>query len=175
MSIDNQALGAFARALYPVAAAFAIFPLVDLAGRLLPLQFSNAQWRFGAIGLYLSGSLVMMMFGLVILGLVAAYRQHRVALWIVAVTSMLVVVITVGAIVVFGLDAIQLRSVARPELRSAFIRSATTATLAGLLSITGFTALALACFRARRSIRRGPGDAPSTIPVLGATQTPARR
>jgi cytochrome c biogenesis protein CcdA len=153
MTSDKTTLGALSRSIYPFAVALAVFPFVDMAGRLLPLHLGNTQWRFGAFGLVLGGTLVMMMLGLAVLAFVAALRENRWILTVIAVFSGVMALLTFGVIVVFGLDAIQLRAMARPELKEAFIRSAVVACVAGVLCVVGFASVALAAFRARRLLR----------------------
>src|SRR5687768_18377023 len=115
MPTEQRAVNAYTRAMYPLAVAVAVFPLADMVARLLPLQVGNVQWRFGAVGLVLSGSLVMMMLGFALLGFTASEREHRIVLGPLAIAAFTIVGAILLALILFALDAIQLRPIVRPE------------------------------------------------------------
>ena len=171
MTTERTAVNAYARALYPLALAVAIFPLADMVARLVPIHLGNAQWRFGAVGLVLSGSLVMMMLGLALLGFTASEHAHRKVLGPLAVAAFAIVGAILVALILFALDAIQLRPIVRPEVRTAMRNAAISAIVGGLLSITGFTAIGLAALRARRVLTKPPADSTTPALVVGLAST----
>jgi len=127
--------------------------LADIVGRLLPMHPGNVQWRFGALGLLFSGTLVMMVLGLALVAFVAVARKHVTVLLVVAATATIVAMLVAAGFVVFGLDAVQLRSTLREEFRVSMATAAASAALSASLTITALVGLAVAALRARRSVR----------------------
>lgn len=154
MPTERNAVKAYAGALYPLATAVAVFPLADIVARLIPLQLGNVQWRFGAVGLVLGGSLVMMMLGLGLFGFTASEREHRGVLGPLAITAFAIAGAIFLALMLFALDTIQLRPIVRPEVKPAMRNAAVSAVVGGILSIAGFTAIGLGALRARRALKR---------------------
>ena len=150
---DQTATGVFTRSLYPLGIALSLFPLADIAGRLLPMHLDNLQWRFGAVGLVFGGTLVMMILGLGLVAFVAASRRDANVLTVIAGVAIAIATILLAALVVFGLDALQLRSTIREELRASMAMAAMSAAVGALLTVSALVGLAVAAIRARRTIR----------------------
>ena len=150
---DQGSTSTFARSLYWIGIPLCLFPLADMVGRLLPMHPGNVQWRFGALGLVFGGTLVMMVLGLALVAFVAASRRHSAVLLVVAVVALAIAVCVVTGLVVFGLDAVQLRSSIQQELRPSMTTAAVSAALSALLTVVALIGLATACFRTRRDLR----------------------
>jgi hypothetical protein len=150
---DNKAADALTRSLYPVAIALCLFPLADMVGRLLPPHLNNVQWRFGALGLLFGGTLVMLVLGLALLSFVASANKHAKVLYTVNVVAIALAVLVAAGLIVFALDAVQLRSTIREELKSSMATAAASAALSACLTVVAFGSLAVATIRARRIVR----------------------
>jgi hypothetical protein len=158
MAMEKSVPATYAGALYPVGAAFVLFPLADLIARLFPLNAGNAQWRFAYIGLAV-GSMAILLLGVTILGLVAAIRGNRGVLRGVAILSALWALLLLAALGLFASDAMQVKaSLVRPEIIPQFTKMITTAGISGVLYLIGFVGVAVASIRASR-----------TRPVIGTS------
>ena len=104
---------------YCVAFLLIVFPLLDTALSVYPTRVSEVAWRFGATGLF-SRALMTPMLGLLLAFGVALLAEHRAAQRVIAVLSGLLVLTLAGAVVLFTLDALQMRVQVRPEAKTAF-------------------------------------------------------
>ena len=137
--VQSQRLAAPA---YLVCLALVLLPLSDVLTTLFPWQFSEARWRFGAVGL-ISNALLLPMAGLLIALFTATTLGHarvRVAIGIVSIVASLGCLL---ALVPFALDALQTRAAVRPEMQVSFNVASITAAAKTLFAATGFLLLAL--------------------------------
>jgi len=140
----------YVRALYPVGAALVLFPLSDIFSRFFPANLHNLQWRFAVLGLGMS-SMSVMIIGVALLGLVAAMRENRPLLRVLAIYSALIAIALLAALGLFGLDTLQLRGLVRnPAAKPQITKMAVTAGIAGVLHLIAFISLTIGLWRATR-------------------------
>ena len=144
----------YAKGFYPVAILLILVPLVDLSLRTFPPQFGTLQWRFATVGLLL-GNLGTILLGTGLLGLLAAIAGHRKLLRGIGFVALALAVILLAIVVLFGLDAIQIRRLANPNFKRAILLSSLGALTTGTLAIIALAALGRGAIMASR-----PGRAP---------------
>ena len=125
---------------YSVAILLVSFPLLDTALSVWPVRAGEVAWRFGATGLF-SRVLITPLLGLLVAFGVAALLEHRGVLRGISILSGLLGVAIVGGVVLFLLDALQMRPRVRPEVRTAFDMTTLVA-----LAKYGLGVLALSAF-----------------------------
>jgi hypothetical protein len=147
---DRSPLVTYARALYPVGAALVLFPLNDIGSRLFPFNYHNLQWRFAIVGLGLSGQSVLII-GVTLLGLVAALRENRTLLRVLAVFTGLVSLVLIAGLGLFALDTLQLRGIMQnPAAKPQITKMAISASIAGAVHAMAFVGLTIGLLRATR-------------------------
>jgi len=106
-------------ALYPVLLLFILNPVMELVANSWPLNFGDTRWRFGFLGAVLSAVLPIIV-GLGLVALVASMLGHRGTIRAVAVGGLLATLTLLGAGLLFGLDALQVRGMVRVNTRDLF-------------------------------------------------------
>ena len=160
-------------AAYLTALLLVIVPLGETAVTVMPFRTGNLSWRFGSMGLF-SQALMTPAFGLVLTGAIALALGHRWMLRAVSVLAGLLTPVFVVLMVLFALDAIELRSQLRPEAAASFdvaaiqalVRLALLAMIAAPLAVGGWKA-------SRRSVTQVV--APRSQPVRAPEPKPAGR
>lgn len=109
-------LGAVA---YLVAALLVIMPLLDVTISLMPFHAGDLIWRFGAIGV-LSGGVMMSLLGLFVAIAAAVSLEHRGMVKLTGAVAALACVVYLGFVVMFLLDAMNVRSLIAAEVQEAF-------------------------------------------------------
>lgn len=104
---------------YAVAFLLAFFPLLDTALSVFPPNLGEVAWRFGAAGLF-SRALMTPLLGLLLAFAVALLLEHRKVLRGLSILSGLTSAVLLGTIVLFLLDALQMRSQVQPHAKVAF-------------------------------------------------------
>lgn len=148
----------YAKALYPVATLLILVPLVDLALRVSPPQFGTLQWRFASAGLLL-GNLGTILLGLGLLGLVAVIAGHRQLLRGLGFAALAFGVLLLALLVLFALDAIQIRRLANPNFKRAVLMSSLGAMFNATLGTIALFVLgrgSLATAKPTRAVERRP-------------------
>ena len=143
---------------YPLALLLIAVPLLDVVPKVLPMQWGNADWRYGAVG-FLFGSIVTPIIGLAIAGSAAVVARQAGVLTLVSVLALVLAGVLVAGgvmfLVDFGAVAPNLSERVSPAFRAATTKTAVIALLAAAASAW----LGLAGLRAVRSARsRGPED-----------------
>jgi hypothetical protein len=175
--LSDETLQRYARALYPVALVLVLVPLIDLAVRSVPPQFGTLQWRFGTVGLLL-GNYGTIVLGAGLAGLAAVLAGNRTVLRVLGIVSIVMAVLTVAALLMFVLDAVQIRRLAAPQLKRPILNSALTALATGALGTIAWVALgrgALAASRVGRAVTAAARGAarPSASPLVVGAAAPA--
>lgn len=126
-------------------------PLLDLAAGIGSLNPGAVPWRFGAAGL-LSGALVLPILGMGMMLLAAvALEQPRLAR-LVGVKAGVLMLIIIGVMVMFALDALQVRSQVPQDAKRAFDLATIKALLTFGLEILVLATLSVNAFRAARLV-----------------------
>ncbi len=156
--LSDENISRVAQALYPVAFLLVMIPLLDLGIRTFPPQPGSLQWRFVFAG-QLLGSIGTMLLGTGLLAFFSALRGNRTALRIIGYVSFVVAALLIALLVLFALDALQMRQLAGINAKRTIFLSSLGAGVAGVIGIVALI-----------SIGRG------TLAVSrGASATTARR
>jgi hypothetical protein len=153
---------------YFVALMLIVIPLFDATMSVFPPRFGTAQWRFGALGLLSNASMIPLV-GLLIAFVTAGYLdQHRV-LKTIGALSLVFAVLTLAALGLFALDAVQARVGIRPELARGYKIASVTAGAKMILASLTFGAFALAGLRGAKGAAHRPAGKPaSSLMMTGA-------
>ncbi len=111
---------------YLVASLLIVFPVFDSVAQLWPLNPSNLQWRFGALGLA-SQALMTPLLGLLLLSVVARLAGHSRGQFLIGLLSLGFALACLGTGGLFGLDAPEVRELIPAEAQPAFQVSAAVA------------------------------------------------
>lgn len=159
-------------ALYAIGALLWLAPLADLAAGIGSLNFGVVQWRFGTTGL-LSSALVLPITGLVFWFAAAVLLEQRRALQVLFGVAVMMLVLIAGALVLFALDAIQVRIQVREDAKRSYDLATMKAVLVLGSELVVLAVLAVTTFRAskgtvvRRTTRRSDG-APLVVSAPGS-------
>jgi hypothetical protein len=159
----------FIRVLYPVGLLLICVPLADLVLRVAPPQFGTLQWRFATAGLLL-GNYGTVILGTALTGLAAALTGDRRALRAVGIGAMAMAVVTLALIVLFGLDAVQIRQVANPAIKRNILTSSLGALFTGMFGAVVWLAIARSALMASRVVARPVSRSRAAAPLV-ATAT----
>jgi len=161
---------------YMVAAVLVLFPLLDAALTIWPPQPGAVTWRFGAVGL-LSRAVMTPLLGLLVAFALALWLEQRRVLRALAVLSGIVTVCLLGAMALFVLDAIQVRSQVRVDAKTAFDAASLVALGkygAVLLATLGFAIGGWKAARGGPSPRRArEGAAPAGLIQVAGRSVPS--
>ena len=143
---------------YLVAALLILIPLLDTALSVFPPRMSDVSWRFGATGLF-SRALMTPLLGLLIAFAVALLVDQRRVLRVIAVVSGISAAMLVGTVILFTLDALQMRSQVRIEAKSAFDVASAVALAKYGLCILVLAAFTVAGWKSARRERKSASHA----------------
>jgi hypothetical protein len=104
---------------YLIAASLIFIPLLDTALPTLPPRLGDVGWRFGTAGLFSRAAMTPLL-GLFIVLLLATYFRQRRVIRVVAILCGVLSLAIVAGVVLFGLDAVQMRRQVRPEALRSF-------------------------------------------------------
>ena len=172
---DVQRLRVLSAPLYAMAVMLILVPLSDLGGQLnWTIRYGALVWRTGAVGL-LSGAVLLPTLGLLLALVTAVVFEHRTTQRVLAVVSGLATLATVGVLMLFLLDALQVRSMMNVQARLGFMSAAAKAVIN--FSLATLT-LGVTCLSAWRAGRQSKGRVPvkpkgvvsSEVPLLGTSR-----
>jgi len=130
------------KSLYGVGVLLTLAGVVDPLIKIWPLRMGEAGWRFGAVGMA-SGIVGAVVFALVWLLGVAMVLEHRRVVRVLSAFSLFLAVCTLGALVGFGLDFLQLRASVNPQFKGAFDVAALKAIVLLTISVPVFIGVAM--------------------------------
>ena len=168
--LSDENLQRYLKGLYPLGFLLMLVPLVDILLRVFPPQFGQLQWRFAAVGLAL-GNVGTVLLGLGILGFVAAANGHRAFLRGIGILALVLAVVMLAVLVLFALDAVQIRQMAAANFKRQILTSSLGAAFAGGLGMIALFLMgrgAIAASRAKRLPERRVTAAPSPLVVAGS-------
>lgn len=121
----------YLRVLYPVGLLLVLVPLVDLTLRAMPAQFGSLQWRFASVGLLL-GNYGTIILGATLIGLAAVLLGDRGVLRALGIVALVMAALTLAVLVLFALDAVQIRQLVVANLKRQVLTSSASALFTGL-------------------------------------------
>ena len=159
--------------LYPLAAVLIILPLADIAIGLIPPRFHELQWRVGAIGL-VSGAMLFPLLGFFLATVAAHVLEHRWAQRLLAALYAILGLLFLILVVLFALDAIQIRKDINPQHLTKYDLAAAKGVLMQVLLALMLLTLSVVSFRQSRAAHRRQQRAQradqTSVPILGATK-----
>ncbi len=102
---------------YGIGVLLIALPLLDWVLTVWPLRPSTTVWRFGSVGL-LSQALIQPIVGCALIAATAFGLAHRALLKVLAGLYLISVVFILGAVGIFALDSIEVRSLAQAQVQS---------------------------------------------------------
>lgn len=160
----------YVRALYSVGLLLILVPVVDVALRAFPVQLGTLQWRFATVGLML-GNYGTIILGTALIGLTAALLGDRGVLRIVGAAALVMAVVTLALLVLFALDAVQLRQLVVANIKRQVGLSSAGAAITGLLGATAWFLIGRSAMTASRSGRVAAGRTRTPSPLVMASGT----
>jgi len=145
-------LARYSTAIYFLAVLMVLMPPLDIILSMPQYLPRVAMWRFGAIGL-LSGAMLLPIAGLLLAGLTAAASGHRWMNRMVLVCTTLAGLLFLLVLVLFALDAIQVRRDTAPELLRRFDVAVLKTLIMQVTQTVAVVLVARSAWRAGRSIR----------------------
>ena len=159
---------------YQVAFVLVTIPVVESVLSILPLKLGDMQWRFGSTGLF-SRALLTPLLGILLAFAVASLLEHRAVLRALAILSALTGILLSAVLLLFLLDALQMRASVNPRLRTVFDLTTVLAAVKYLAATTALCTLSIGGWKGSR--RRSPASSlpPRAAPLLafGARPTAA--
>lgn len=168
--LSEENLLRYVRALYSVGLLLILVPLVDVALRAFPPQVGTLQWRFATVGLML-GNYGTIILGMALVGLTAALLGDRGVLRVVGGAALVMAVVTLALLVLFALDAVQLRQLVAPTVRHQVGLSSAGAAITGLLGTMAWFLVGRAAMTASRSTRAAAARTRAPSPLVMASGT----
>lgn len=168
-----QNLRVMAAPAYLIALVLILVPLLDTSISLLPPRPGELSWRFGAAGL-LSQQQLLPMIGILIAATMALLLQHRRVLRGLSVICLVLVLVVIPAVVLFALDAVQLRAQVVAEARLTFDLAAAMAVAKFVISAVVLAVIGRAAWKASAKpvTRRSPS--PDTLVAARPASQPGR-
>ena len=151
-------------ATYFLAAVLVVVPAVDLITNVLPLTPSSVAWRYGTVGL-LSGFLLTPLLGIFLACWTAHLMEHQRIQKILAVLNGVSGGVLLLLVLLFTLDAVQLRSQTNPDTLRMFDVGVVKAVIKNLLGVAALAWLAFAGWK-NAAGRPARGKKRDTEPVL---------
>ncbi len=150
---------------YLVGLLFVFTPFVDSVAQVWPPMLGSAGWRYGLVGIG-ANFLISVLFGILLLAVVAAVRGHRSMLRAVGVLSLILALASVGAAIAFALDALQVRTSipgGNAQALRMFDIGAVKAGLKYLVSALVLLWMTWMTWRAARAVPHDRGNVPKLV------------
>ena len=137
------------RLAYIGATLLIVIPFLQAGQQLWPLQLSDIRWRFGAANA-LSSVLLLPFLGLSIMTLIARSSESKNVSRIVGALASLSVIFLLGSLVLFALDALQLKSIVTSQMMKPFETTSLRVVLVTLIFTVSFSMLMITAFKSAR-------------------------
>ena len=137
------------RLAYIGATLLIVIPFLQAGQQLWPLQLSDIRWRFGAANA-LSSVLLLPFLGLSIMTLIARSSESKNVSRIVGALAALSVIFLLGSLVLFALDALQLKSIVTSQMMKPFETTSLRVVLVTLIFTVSFSMLMITAFKSAR-------------------------
>ncbi|MBL0172549.1 MAG: hypothetical protein IPP90_17915 [Gemmatimonadaceae bacterium] len=126
-----------------------VIPFLQAGQQLWPLQLSDIRWRFGAANA-LSSVLLLPFLGLSIMALVARNTNSKGVSRIVGALAAIFVIGLVGSLVLFAMDALQLKSIVTSQMMAPFETTSLRVAMVSLIFTVSFSMLMITAFQSSR-------------------------
>jgi hypothetical protein len=159
---------------YLVAFALVLIPTIDAMTQMIPIRIHEARWRFGAFGI-MSNAILLPTVGLLLAFAAAVTFEHRRLQRVLGIASLAIGAVAACALVLFGLDALQVRQQFQPGAQLAFRVASTAAVAKAFLGILILGAFGLASLRGPRAPRREKAQRGDIVVGKSGTAAPGLR
>jgi hypothetical protein len=126
-----------------------IIPFLQAGQQLWPLNFGDIRWRFGAANA-LSSVLLLPFLGMAMIALIARGQESKGMSNFIGVLSALFVLGLVGSLVLFALDALQLKSIVTSQMMQPFETTSLRVVLVTVIFTVAFSMLMITAFKGAR-------------------------
>jgi hypothetical protein len=142
---------------YAVALLLVLFPLFDVGQTVAPFRPGAVDWRFNAVGLF-SRSLIPPMLGLALAVWASVLYEHRTTQRAIAIGSGVLAATTIMVLLLFLLDALQMRTQMPPAAQSSLVTATAFATFKFALVAFILAAFSRALWRNPRRAKPHPRE-----------------
>lgn len=150
---------------YFIAALLVVLPLLDFATNVWPPQPGQAVWRYGAVGLF-SGFVLTPLLGVLVASAIAAVSERGRAFRVLGAVSLAIAGVFLLVVVLFLLDAFQVRASVPPEGKAQFNTGIWRAVAKYLVVSVALGWLGAAATRRGRQTPRTRQPARDTAPAI---------
>lgn len=137
------------RLLYVGAFLLIVIPFLQAGQQLWPLKLGDIRWRFGAANA-MSSVLLLPFLGMMIVTLVARATENKGMSRVMGALAALFVIGLLGSLVLFGLDALQLKSIVTSQMMEGFQTTSMRVVLVTVMFTVAFSMLMTAAFKNSR-------------------------
>lgn len=150
--IDNS-IKTVTKAGYLLVILLIVLPLLDTAVSVLPFQFSDERWRFGAMGA-VSSIMVVPLLGSWLALVISVVQDHRKTRRVIGWISVVMTAVFSFLFLVFILDYIQARADVRDEYLTAMDQAAIVSLIKQMATIVFLILIGLAGLKGSKSASR---------------------
>lgn len=176
-SASNRSVESFGARLrapgYLILIITAAVPLFDFGSALWPLHFADPTWRFGVLGLS-SNYGIALVGELFLIFALALFLNDRKVLLTLGILTAIGVVLTLGCLGAFALDALQTKARVTPQTVKRFEWAAAEATVKLLLVLFASFVLSRSAFRAARREAGAEARTHRTVPATPLIARPSQ-
>lgn len=171
--LSDENVTRYVKAMLPVALLLIIVPMVDISLRSSSTDIGSLQWRFGTVGL-LFGNMGTIILGLSLAGFVSVVVGRRSGLRAVGFVAVTLAIIIAALLVLFALDAVQVRRLVAIPAKRAVLTSSAGAAFSAMFGVLALVLLGRGALVASRGDRAaGPrrsrqGASPLVAQATGA-------
>lgn len=140
------------RLMYTGGILLIVIPFLQAGQQLWPLDLGNIRWRFGAANA-LSSILLLPFVGMTIITMVARDTESKGISRVVGALAALFVIGLLGSLVLFALDALQLRGIVTSQMMKPFETTSMRVVLVTLIFTTAFSMLMTTAFKNSRGAK----------------------
>jgi hypothetical protein len=134
------------RLAYTGAVLLIIIPFLQAGQQLWPLQLGDIRWRFGAANA-LSSVLLLPFLGLAMMALVARSTNSKGISQIVGALAALFVIGLLSSLVLFAMDALQLKTIVTSQMMKPFESTSLRVVMVSLIFTVSFSLLMITAFK----------------------------
>ncbi len=154
------------RLLYTVAILFVTIPAVHSLIQLWPLRLFDIRWRFDAANA-LSLQLMMPFLGLSLMVLLARATENKFVARLVGLISALFVIGLLGSLVLFALDALQLKTIVNSSQERAFEQTSQRIVFSTVIFSVAYSILMVTAFKSTRVVSAAAKKTAKSEPSAG--------
>ena len=141
------------RLAYALAILLIVIPFLQAGQSLWPLQLSDIRWRFGAANA-LSSVLLLPFIGLTVMSIVARVSGNTGVSRTTGAIAALFVIGLLGSLVLFALDALQLKTIVNSAQTSGFQSTSLRVVLVSIIFTIAFSMLMVTSFQSGRGAKQ---------------------